>query len=87
MKRYPVTIDPCGVGSSGAQVVEVYRASDGDVLHEVSVDHHLPRLFVHSVLSFAEVEIVALSDQTHTQSPMHPWSHILTSGSSIIVMI
>ena len=70
MKRCPVTIDPCGAGSSGAHVVEVYRASDGDVLHEVYVDHQLPCLLVHSVLSFAEVEIVALSDQTHTQSPV-----------------
>jgi ABC-type arginine transport system permease subunit len=36
-----------------------------------------------SVLSVAEVETVALSHQTHTQSPMHPWSHILTSVSLI----
>ena len=68
LRDHAVTIDPCGARSSDAHVVEVYRASDGDVLHEASVDHHLPRLFVHSVLSFAEVEIVALSDQTHTQS-------------------
>ena len=84
MKRCPVTIDSCGAGSSDAHVVEVYRASDGDALHEVSVDHQLPYLLVHSVLSFAEVEIVALSDQTHTQSHR---SHILTSVSSIIAMI
>jgi hypothetical protein len=70
VKRCPVTIDRCGVGSSAAHVVEVYRASGVDVLHEVSVDHNLPCLLVHSVLGFAEVEIVALSDQTHTQSPV-----------------
>jgi len=37
MKCCPVTIDRCGAGSRGARVVEVYRASDGDALHEVSV--------------------------------------------------
>jgi hypothetical protein len=70
MKRCPVTIDPCGAGSSAAHVVEVYRTSGGDVLYEVSVDHQLPCLLVHRVVSVAEVEIVALSDQTHTQSPV-----------------
>ena len=70
LRDHAVTIDPCGARSSDAHVVEVYRASDGDVLHEVSVDHNLPCLLVHNVLSFAEIDIVALSGQTHTQSPV-----------------